>query len=93
MAANQILIQHGYGYLKLPVDQMNEFYEKLVAYYETNDSSDIKAFVKETAIVQRQLRQYPKQPEISIDMFLNRNTPAEDLNAREAEDEEYSWGD
>lgn len=84
MAANQILIQNGHGYLKLPVDQMNEFYQKLVSYYETNDSSDIKAFILETAIVQRQHRQYPKQPEISMEMFMNRSISVE---------EEYGWGD
>lgn len=69
MAANQILIQNGYGYLKLPIDRMNEFYEKLVTFYETNNDTDIKKFVLDNAIIQRQIRQYPEQPRLSMDMF------------------------
>ena len=82
LAANQILIQNGVGYLKLPTDQMNEFYEKLVSYYETNNSRDIKAFILGTSIFEKKIVRNQNQPIISANMFLNRSTAItkEELN-------------
>lgn len=75
LAANQILIQNGCGYLKLPVEQMTAFYQKLVCFYETNDSTDIKQFIRSTSIFEKKILRQQEQIPISEDMFLHRSTP------------------
>lgn len=71
LAANQILIQNGCGYLKLPTEHIDVFYQKLIAYYETNDPSDISEYVKETSIFTTQPIRQQQLPPISEEMFLD----------------------
>ncbi|QKF62737.1 Fic domain-containing protein [Campylobacter mucosalis] len=50
LTANKILIQNGLGILSVSKDNMIEFFTKLVKFYETNDSQEIKVFCKEKCI-------------------------------------------
>ncbi len=45
--ANHLLISKGQGFLVIPADNVPEFKKMLVNYYEGNDTSKIKAFMKE----------------------------------------------
>lgn len=50
LVANKILIENGCGVFAVPEQQLSEFTEKLVKYYETNDSSGLKSFLRGVAI-------------------------------------------
>ncbi len=45
--ANHYMISHGLGLIVIPENHVPEFKKKLVAFYESNDISDISAFLKE----------------------------------------------
>ena len=44
LLANKILIQNGLGIFSVKQKDMNEFFTKLVKFYETNDSREVKEF-------------------------------------------------
>ena len=48
--ANKIMIDNGNGIISIAQDKQAEFYEKLIKYYETGDSTDIKNWIYETSI-------------------------------------------
>lgn len=50
LVANKILIQNGCGILSISQENMQEFFEKLIKFYETNDSDEIKEFCKQYCI-------------------------------------------
>lgn len=50
LAANQVMIQNGAGIISIPVECQQEFFEKLVKFYETNDMTDIKEMIYNTSI-------------------------------------------
>lgn len=45
--ANHYLIAHGSGFLVIPEDHVPEFKKLLIAYYEGDDDTDIRSFMKE----------------------------------------------
>ena len=45
--ANHYMISHGLGLIVIPENHVPEFKKKLVAFYESNDISDISDFLKE----------------------------------------------
>lgn len=50
LAANKILIEAGAGILAIPEEHKLGFLERLVAFYETNDPAELKAFLRETCL-------------------------------------------
>lgn len=50
ICANKILIQHGNGVLTIPEDQLEEFNERLSAFYESNDYTKIDQFLYEKCL-------------------------------------------
>ncbi|MEC0915811.1 Fic family protein, partial [Bacillus atrophaeus] len=50
ICANKILIQHGKGVLTIPEDQLEEFNERLSAFYESNDYAKIDQFLYEKCL-------------------------------------------
>jgi len=50
LSANKILIQNGLGILAVSQKHTNEFFTKLIGFYETNNNSEIKAFCIENCI-------------------------------------------
>ena len=50
LIANKILIENGLGILAVAQKHMNEFFTKLIDFYETNDSREIKLFCEKECI-------------------------------------------
>lgn len=50
LCANRVLIENGAGMLNIKVEDIAEFKEKLIGFYETNQKDEIKAFLFENAI-------------------------------------------
>ena len=50
MAGNQIMIQNGVGIISVPIKHQEKFRDMLIKFYETNDMSNIKAFLYENCI-------------------------------------------
>jgi fic family toxin-antitoxin system, toxin component len=50
LCANRVLIENGAGMLNIKVEDIAEFKEKLIRFYETNQKDEIKAFLFENAI-------------------------------------------
>ena len=48
--ANHEMIKNGTGMITIPVDIKDEFGEKLIKYYETNDMDELKQFIYEKCI-------------------------------------------
>ncbi|MBQ9017267.1 Fic family protein [Candidatus Saccharibacteria bacterium] len=50
LAGNKILVATGRGIFSLPPERKEEFTEKLVRFYETNDMDEIKQLISETCL-------------------------------------------
>lgn len=50
LIANKILIENGLGILAVAQKNMNDFFTKLIHFYETNDAREIKLFCKKECI-------------------------------------------
>lgn len=50
LSANKILIKNGLGILSISKENMQDFFEKLVAFYETNNAKPIKQFCSKNCI-------------------------------------------
>ena len=50
LLANKIMIENGAGIISIPVEEQREFMYKLIDYYESNNSSEIKQFIYEKCI-------------------------------------------
>lgn len=50
LVANKVLIENGCGILAVPERELANFTEKLIKYYETNDSSNLKDFLRCVAV-------------------------------------------
>lgn len=50
MAGNQIMIQNGVGIISVPIKHQEKFRDMLIKFYETNDMSNIKAFLYDNCI-------------------------------------------
>ncbi|MBZ7980576.1 Fic family protein [Campylobacter sp. RM12642] len=50
LCANKVLISNGAGLVNIPVGLINEFKEKLIKYYETNEMKDIMDFTYKNCI-------------------------------------------
>ncbi len=72
LAANQILIQNGKGFLEIPENQINEFFRLLIRFYETNDSKEIVDFIYRTSIFGKKIIKKQENAPISEDMFKKR---------------------
>lgn len=74
MAANQILIQSGSGYLKIPVEKMGTFYDELIRYYESGNDAPLKLFLRCNAVVPR--TPVPQAAnDLSPEMFIRSGAP------------------
>lgn len=71
IAANQILIKEGKGYLKIPEDQISTFYELLVKYYETNNHEEVAEFIYNTSIQGKIIIKEQDNPPIDESMFYS----------------------
>ena len=71
IAANQILIKDGKGYLKIPEDKITTFFDLLIKYYETNDSKEVAEFVYNTSIQGKIIVKKQDNPPIDESMFYN----------------------
>ena len=69
LAANQILIENGKGYLRIPPELKTDFFEKLIKYYETGEDAPIKQFIEDTCIQGKVVERTLKEEPISEDMF------------------------
>lgn len=49
--ANHYLIAHGAGLLCIPEEHVQEFRERLMAYYETNDEDEMMTFMEENCLL------------------------------------------
>lgn len=50
LVANDILVQSGEGILAVPIDAQGEFFELLVAFYESNIPDELISFLREKCI-------------------------------------------
>ncbi len=50
LAANKILIESGAGILAIPEEHKMGFLERLVSFYETDDSAELKSFLRDTCL-------------------------------------------
>lgn len=48
--ANKIMIDNGCGIITISQENQSTFYEKLIKFYETNDSKDLKQWIYDTSI-------------------------------------------
>ncbi|MCD7745459.1 MAG: Fic family protein [Lachnospiraceae bacterium] len=69
LAANQILIQNGKGFLEIPENQINEFFRLLIRFYETSDSKEIVDFIYRTSIFGKKIIKKQENVPISEEMF------------------------
>lgn len=69
LAANQILIQNGKGFLRIPVERNKEFFQLLVSFYETNEDSKILNFIYNTSIFGKRTVEMAEQEPINESMF------------------------
>lgn len=51
LMCNKIMMQYDIGILSIPYNRIDRFKELLVNYYESNDSLDIKAFLKKECLM------------------------------------------
>lgn len=72
LAANQILIQTGKGFLKIPEAESRRFFELLIGFYETNDDREIATFLYETSICGKQVVKEQENTPISEEMFIKK---------------------
>lgn len=69
LAANQILIQNGKGFLKIPEEKSSQFFSLLIHYYETNDETEITDFLIQTSICGKKIVKEQEDIPINEDMF------------------------
>lgn len=50
LIANKEMIKNGQGIISVPVEKIGEYFTKLIAYYETNDMSDLKEWIYNNCI-------------------------------------------
>lgn len=72
LAANQVLIQNGKGFLKLQPDDQNTFFNLLVKYYETNSDKAISDFIYTTSIIGKHNIKLYSQVPVSEEMFIKK---------------------
>ena len=51
LMCNKVLMENDIGVLSIPYDKIDAFKELLVAYYETNDSAELKQFFREYCLL------------------------------------------
>lgn len=61
LIANKILIQNGLGILAVSQEKMNDFFTKLIHFYETNKNGEIKKFCKNCCIETMQINNTQSQ--------------------------------
>ena len=50
LVANKEMIRTGQGIISVPIEKIGEYFIKLIKYYETNDMSDLKAWIYDNCI-------------------------------------------
>lgn len=58
LICNKILMENDIGIMSVPYERLDVFKEKLIKFYETNDSTDLKNFFKEECLTL--VREYDK---------------------------------
>ena len=56
LVANKVLIAGGVGVLRVPDEAQKEFLQKLIAYYESGDASELKELLHRTSIRSQEFR-------------------------------------
>lgn len=77
LIANKILIENGLGILAVAQKNMNDFFTKLIHFYETNDARDIKSFCEKECI---ETINFPKENLNSIEQ----NSMIQDFNNQDS---------
>ena len=55
LASNKVLIENGCGLLSIPIQQIEDFHEKLHAYYEHDEKEAFKCYLKEHCFLQPEI--------------------------------------
>lgn len=50
LVANKEMIKNGQGILAIPIQEIGNYFTKLINYYETNDNKELKKWLYETSI-------------------------------------------
>ncbi len=50
LVANKEMIKNGEGIISIPVDKIGEYFTKLINYYETNNSAELKEWIYNNCI-------------------------------------------
>ena len=50
LVANKEMIKNGQGILAIPIQEIGNYFTKLINYYETNDNKELKKCLYETSI-------------------------------------------
>lgn len=45
LVANKEMIKNGEGIISIPVEKIGEYFTKLINYYETNNSAELKEWI------------------------------------------------
>lgn len=70
LAANQILIQNSKGYLRIPPELKEHFFELLIKYYESGNGDTIGAFICDKCIEGKTVARELVQEPLNEDMFI-----------------------
>lgn len=50
LIANREMIKKGQGIISIPIEEIGNYFVKLIKYYETNDNSELKEWLYETSV-------------------------------------------
>jgi len=76
LAANQILIRSGAGVLTIPVEKQEEFLQRLIEFYESNEPRALKNFLYSTSIkgIQEKAQRCAEETPTNREEFYRRDT-------------------
>lgn len=70
LMCNKIMMENDIGILSIPYDEIDQFKEKLVDYYETNDTDLLKDFLRERCLLLSPTFEKRLQEEVIVDDSL-----------------------
>lgn len=76
LVANKILIENGCGVLAVPKASLEEFADRLLKYYETNDSADLKQFLRDNALDNPDLKPSKERFVPNRERFVSKSEPS-----------------
>ncbi len=76
LVANKILIENGCGVLAVPKASLEEFADRLLKYYETNDSADLKQFLRDNVLDNPDLKPSKERFVPNRERFVSKSEPS-----------------